>query len=573
MDPLIGQIIDNYKIIEVIGRGGMGVVFKAMDMNLEKIVALKMIDPFLARDDNFLKRFKTEAKALAKLENRNIVAVYALRENPMGLFMVMEYVRAKTVSELMRDNGKYSIKEILAITNQLLNAIGHAHAVGVIHRDIKPNNVLLCEDGTVKVMDFGLAKVAQEHGTQMTATQAAAGTLYYMSPEQIKGLKNVDARSDIYSIGMSIYEMLAGRVPFDKSESEYEIQKQIIEGKIPPPTKYNPLIPKQLNKIVMKAIDKDADKRYQTVAEMIKDLSTIVPDEAGDEDKTRIALDNTSVKEYEKEKTKKKKIIIGASAVLTACIVIVSLFLIFKDGNKEINSQTNNSKPIVKIEDLPPNIFITSDPVGATIFLNGENVGVTPYFKDSLKLSDFSVTLSLAGYQKWAEPKFVLKAGANTIDAKLKPVVVERGSGVLVLKMEPEGTIVVNNKKHVSEGNAAIRVQVPIGNHEVQFVHPVYGTKKTNIQIESDQSKTLTCYFRQKINIQSLNKNGDAFWGTIYINNLNTGKTTPGDTLLGPGTYNISVKKAGYKTVESDQVVKISPSFEYGPRSMVFHLE
>jgi serine/threonine protein kinase len=490
----------------------------------------------------------------------------------MGLFMVMEYVRANTVSELMRDNGKYSIKEILAITNQLLNAIGHAHAVGVIHRDIKPNNVLLCEDGTVKVMDFGLAKVAQEHSAQSTVTYAAAGTLYYMSPEQIKGLKNVDSRSDIYSIGMSLYEMLTGRVPFDKSESEFAIQKQIIEGKIPPPTKYNPLIPKQLNKIVMKSIDKDADKRYQTVGEMIKDLSTIVPDEAGEEDKTRIALDNTSVKEYEKDKTKKKKIIIGASVVLAVCVVIVSLIMFFQNSGEENNQQTINSKPLVKIEELPPNIFITSDPVGATVLLNGENVGVTPFFKDSLPSSDYSIALTLAGFEKWSEPKFILKAGANTIDAKLKPIV-ERGSGLLVLKMEPEGTIIVNNKRHSAEGNTGIRVQVPTGNHEVQFVHPAYGSKKTSIKIESDQSKTLTCYFRQRINIQSLNKSGSAFWGTIYINNVNTNKTTPGDTLLGPGTYNISVKKTGYKTTESDQVVTISPSFEFKPRSMVFHLE
>src|SRR5690606_15062396 len=133
-----------------------GVVFKAMDLNLEKLVALKMIDPFLARDENFLKRFKTEAKALAKLENINIVSVYALRETEFGLFMVMEYVSAKTISEWIREKGRFNLSETKAISMQVLNAIGHAHKVGIIHRDIKPNNILLCEDGTVKVMDFGL---------------------------------------------------------------------------------------------------------------------------------------------------------------------------------------------------------------------------------------------------------------------------------------------------------------------------------------------------------------------------------------------------------------------------------
>ncbi|QQS36574.1 MAG: serine/threonine protein kinase [Ignavibacteriales bacterium] len=572
MDPLIGQIIDNYKIIEVIGRGGMGVVFKAMDMNLEKIVALKMIDPFLARDSNFLNRFKTEAKALAKLENRNIVAVYALRETPVGLFMVMEYVHGLTVSEQMRESGKYSAKETIAITNQLLNAINHAHAVGVIHRDIKPNNILLCEDGTVKVMDFGLAKVAQEHSSQATATHAAAGTLYYMSPEQIKGLKNVDTRSDIYSIGMSVYEMLAGRVPFDKSESEYEIQKQIIEGKIPPPIRFNPLIPKQLNRFVMKAIDKDADKRYQTVSEMIKDLSSIVPEESSDEEKTRLVLDNTSIKQYTEEKSKKKNIYIWISSAAAVCIVVVSLFLLL--NSEEVKPEPPKEKKQLQgsFETVPPNLFITSNPVGANVILNDENVGVTPFFRDSLKTETYKVSLSLAGYEKWSDANYTLKPGANTIDIRLKPII-ERGSGVLLLKTENGGTITVNNKKQTVDNNGSVRVQVPTGTHNIEFSHPVYGSKKSTIKIDSDQSKELTCYFRQRINIQSLNKNGDAFWGTIYINNVNTGKTTPGDTLLGPGTYNITVKKAGYKTTETDQVVKISPSFEFRPRSMVFHLE
>ncbi|HEY7751566.1 MAG TPA: serine/threonine-protein kinase, partial [Ignavibacteriaceae bacterium] len=149
MDSLIGKTVDSYRILEVIGRGGMGVVFKAIDTNLEKIVALKMVDPFLARDENFVKRFKTEAKALARLENPNIVRVFALRETEAGLFMVMEFVEAKPLSNIIQENGPFSVKESVAITKQLLNAIGHAHKVGVIHRDIKPSNILLCTDGSV----------------------------------------------------------------------------------------------------------------------------------------------------------------------------------------------------------------------------------------------------------------------------------------------------------------------------------------------------------------------------------------------------------------------------------------
>jgi len=245
MESLIGKTVDSYRILEVIGRGGMGVVFKAIDTSLEKIVALKMVDPFLARDESFVKRFKTEAKALARLENPNIVRVFALRETESGLFMVMEYVEAKPLSNCISENGPFSTSEAISITKQLLNAIGHAHKVGVIHRDIKPSNILFCSDGSVKVTDFGLAKVIKQKGPASTVTQTRAGTLYYMSPEQVKGLKNVDERSDLYSLGMTVYEMLVGRVPFDKTDSDFTIQKKIVDGEIPSPLKFDAKIPKK----------------------------------------------------------------------------------------------------------------------------------------------------------------------------------------------------------------------------------------------------------------------------------------------------------------------------------------
>ena len=346
MDQLIGKEVDNYKILEVIGRGGMGVVFKAMDMNLEKLVALKMIDPFLSRDENFLQRFKTEARALARLENQNIVGVHALRETEYGLFMVMEYVSAKTISEWLREKGRFSAAETIAIGSQIINAIRHAHKVGVIHRDIKPNNVLLNEDGTVKVMDFGLAKVIQEGGTQNTVTHAAAGTLYYMSPEQVKGLKNVDKRSDIYSLGMTLYEMLAGRTPFEKGESEFVIQKQIVEGKIPPPTKYNPLIPKELVKVIMKAIDKEPEKRFQSTGEMFTVLTGIRLEAADEEEKTRIMSRYEQTHEENKPPSPsgRKKIYI-AGAALILIVLLISVYFI--TGNKPEEIKDNKGTILI----------------------------------------------------------------------------------------------------------------------------------------------------------------------------------------------------------------------------------
>ncbi|MFO7525257.1 MAG: serine/threonine-protein kinase [Ignavibacteriaceae bacterium] len=575
MEKLVGQIIDNYKILEIIGRGGMGVVFKALDMNLEKIVALKMIDPFLARDENFLKRFKTEAKALARLENINIVGVYALRETEFGLFMVMEYVSAKTISEWIREKGRFSVSETKEITRHVLHAIGHAHKVGVIHRDIKPNNILLCEDGTVKVMDFGLAKVVQDHGAQNTVTQVAAGTLYYMSPEQIKGLKNVDNRSDIYAIGMTLYEMLAGRTPFEKSESEFTIQKQIVDGKIPSPLKYNPLIPKDFVKFIMKSIDKDADKRFQKITEMQSELSKL--EVAGDntDDKTRIVTDYVSQNEVNNNGKNKKTLYASISGAVVI-IAILAVYILTGTGNSDDDLPNDDSTfDVIKNDDTAPlfsSLSISSEPAGASVFINDKNVGNTPLLVDTLKNEMYNIKIRMNGYEQWLASNYQLFEGTNNLNVQLKPVNVAESKATLILKAEPEGTIYVSNRKLESSGNT-VNAEVTSGRHTVKFVHPKFGTKETTVNLSANETKNLTCYFQQQVTIQSLNNSGDAFWGTIYINGENTGRTTPGDIVLGTGSHRVTVKKTGFKTREDEIVLNISPSFELKSQALVFHLE
>lgn len=570
MDQLIGQIIDNYKILEVIGRGGMGVVFKAMDMNLEKIVALKMIDPFLARDESFLQRFKTEAKALAKLENQNIVGVYALRETSYGLFMIMEFVQAKTISEWLREKGRFTASETIAIGTQIINAIRHAHKVGVIHRDIKPNNVLLCEDGTVKVMDFGLAKVIQEQGTQNTVTHAAAGTLYYMSPEQVKGLKNVDKRSDIYSIGMTLYEMLAGRTPFEKNESEFVIQKQIVEGKIPSPVKYNPLIPKELVKVIMRSIDKDPEKRFQGTGEMFSALSGIKADTGGEEEKTRI-MTRYEQPEETRPKPDRKKIYIAGAAFIILLLIISIYFATGKKG-EDIKDDAGSTKIENTKKIIPASLSINSDPAGASVYINGKSEGKTPLSRDSLTIARYSLMLKLAGYQDWHDAGYMVNPGQNEVNIKMEPVTVAEKAS-LTLNSIPAADIYIDGSKVSSNSAEPVRNNVTAGKHTVKFVHPEYGTKSVTVDLNSRQDKQITCYFQQQVNIQSLSNTGDPIWGMIYLNGNSTDKTTPGDLNLGPGTYKITVKKTGYKTAENDVQLTIAPAFEPKTHSLVFHFK
>ncbi len=368
MDSLIGKTVDSYRILEVIGRGGMGVVFKALDTNLEKIVALKMIDPFLARDENFVRRFKTEAKALAKLENPNIVGVYALRETDAGFFMVMEYVESIPLSQYLQENGPFNVSDAVSITKQLLNAIGHAHKVGVIHRDIKPSNILLAGKTKVKVTDFGLAKVVEQKGPASTVTQARAGTLYYMSPEQVKGLKNVDLRSDLYSLGMTVYEMIAGRVPFDKTDSDFTIQKIIVDGEIPSPVKFNSDIPKKFTKIISRSINKDPGKRYQTADEMLEDILSFEEEFKPEKSKGRVqdatvferVAPDAPKKQSSKFDFKKPVILYSSIAVIVLLAALLFLFLSGGDTTDETF------------------LSITTNPSDAGIAVNQKSIGVSP---------------------------------------------------------------------------------------------------------------------------------------------------------------------------------------------------
>lgn len=575
MDSLIGKVVDNYKILSVLGRGGMGVVFKALDMNLEKTVALKMIDPYLARDENFLTRFKTEAKALAKLENPNIVNVYALRETKIGVFMVMEFVQGKTIADWLKEKRRFEPEEIISILKQLLNALGHAHNAGVIHRDIKPSNILLCDDGTIKVMDFGLAKVVQDHSSNVTRTQTAIGTLYYMSPEQIKGLKNVDIRSDIYSIGMSIYEMAVGKVPFDKSESEFGIQKQIVEGKIPWPSKYNPGVPRSLEKIIMKSIGTDPDKRFQNAEEMADALNAIDPNESSPTFRTKNFSSATRQVLREEPRPKSKSKFLFISMPLVIILLGIAYLVFFSTKGKEIK---NSSGPKQKSEIttpkiIPANLIVTSSPSGAAVLINNTYIGTTPLHKDSVVADKYSVVVKKAGYKDWSSSGYQIKSGNNNIDVILEPLkeAITRDAS-LTLDVKPHGSIYLDNEIISSNSSEPIRTDVTSGSHEIRFVNNNYGSKELHVDLRSKENKQFTCYFQKQINIQSLDENGNAIWGVIYLNGEKTERTTPSNLLLGPGTYQISLKKTGYETKEQVITVNVEPSFVQKAEPIVFHL-
>ncbi|MFA7290491.1 MAG: serine/threonine-protein kinase, partial [Melioribacteraceae bacterium] len=227
MENLIGKTIDNYKIVSVLGKGGMGIVYKAYDTKLDRYVAIKMLTPQMTDKTRFIDRFKREAKNHAKLSHPNIVTVYGFIEYSDFLGIVMEYVEGESLDKVLQRQGRIHLYDIIYIMRQVLYGMGYAHKKGFVHRDIKPSNIMLNKEGITKIMDFGISKSLLDK--DLTKTGSKVGTVFYMSPEQVKGL-DVTHLSDVYSLGCTLYEMAAGNPPFN-FETEYEIMEAQIKKK------------------------------------------------------------------------------------------------------------------------------------------------------------------------------------------------------------------------------------------------------------------------------------------------------------------------------------------------------
>ena len=258
--PDVGDVLDGYRLDAVIGRGGMGTVYRATDLALEKTVALKVIAPHLADDETFVRRFREEAKALARLDADGIVDVFAMRETEGALFFVMEHLEGPSLDTVLQRRGALDPPEALSLLRQVLDAVGQAHASGVLHRDLKPSNILFDVDGRAVITDFGLAKILTSDA-ELTATYEQLGTVAYMSPEQVEGLQNVDKASDLFSVGLIAYEVLTGRLPFNRSESDFRIQRAIVEASFPPPSTYAPEVPPAVEQVVLDLLAKDPAAR------------------------------------------------------------------------------------------------------------------------------------------------------------------------------------------------------------------------------------------------------------------------------------------------------------------------
>ncbi len=268
MDQYIGRLLDNrYEILEVIGTGGMAVVYKALCHRLNRLVAIKILKDEFAGDEEFRRRFHAEGEAVAMLSHPNIVQVYDVSSSDNANYIVMELIDGISLKQYMEMKGVLNWKETLHFAMQIAKGLEHAHSRGIVHRDIKPHNIMVLKNGSVKVMDFGIARVMNKSNT---LTKEALGSVHYISPEQAKG-GYTDNRSDIYSLGVVMYEMMTGRPPYD-GESAVAVAIQHINGGAPAPSTLNPNIPGGMEQIIMKSMALDVRDRYASATEMLHDM-------------------------------------------------------------------------------------------------------------------------------------------------------------------------------------------------------------------------------------------------------------------------------------------------------------
>ena len=348
--PGIGRTISHYRILSLLGSGGMGDVYLAEDIRLRRMVALKLLSLDLTRNEDRLSRFEQEAQAASALNHPNIITIHEIGQVELTHFIATEFIKGVTLRRRMIE-GHMNLIEVLDVATQTASALAAAHEAGVVHRDIKPENVMLRTDGFVKVLDFGLAKLSEKEKTTVagaeeptlaidTAPGIVMGTVSYMSPEQASGLKDIDELTDIWSLGVVIYEMVAHRLPFGfEGATPTQVISLIIQKEAPPLKQFASEIPDELNRIVMKALENTRADRYQSAGEMLVDLRR---------------LNKQLQRETELERGIPPESTVGSaidSAQAETTIIVADDHPIFRQGLKQLIERETGFRVIAEAED------------------------------------------------------------------------------------------------------------------------------------------------------------------------------------------------------------------------------
>ncbi len=557
MDKYVGKRLDGrYEIEEIIGVGGMAVVYKAYDNVQDRTVAIKILKDEYVSNEEFIRRFKNESKAIAILSHPNIVKVYDVSFGDLIQYIVMEYIDGITLKEHIERQGSLLWKDAVYYTIQILKALGHAHDKGIVHRDVKPQNIMVLSDGTIKVTDFGIARFARNE--QRTMTDKAIGSVHYISPEQARGEKT-DEKADIYSVGVMLYEMLTGQLPFD-ADSAVSVAIMQLQKDPKLPTQINSSIPLGLEQITMKAMQKNPDRRYQAASEMLCDLEAFKKDPAitfdhyyfVDTEPTKsITIADDELPKQEKPVPQEKKsnmipILSGvASALVVALIILAVIFVpkLFKGTGAEIecpNFVGKTKEEIVSSKDAET-FSINWDYVSSDKYEMGvvceqsqpKGKKVKTGAKITLYVSMGQATVTVPDVYNKSESYAVSELKAKGLTAVIKETPSDTVDKGLVIKTDPERTTVVAEKAevtvYVSSGKETKMTKVP----------DVVGSTKE--QAESDLKKAGFIPVSQTRDLTS----DDKYYKAGYV--ISQSPAPSGEKLAEGTTVNLYISSGVYQ--------------------------
>lgn len=506
---MIGKTIaGRYEILQKLGEGGMGVVYKAMQTSVERIVALKILHPHMTGNEEALKRFQREAKTTSKLRQANAIHIYDFGVEGSLSFLVMEYIEGESLDDVIRKSGALELPRVANIVRQVCYALAEAHDLGIVHRDLKPSNIYLSRkrDGSeeVKVLDFGIAKVLgeQQGMTRLTQTGMIIGTPQYMSPEQVEGLP-LDHRSDVYSLGIIMYELLTGETPF-QADTPFQLLMKHVKEKPVPPRKFRPniAIPEAVEKIVLKALEKDPAKRFQSISELQQSLEaaagapqtktaktgrlskSLIPKTEVSIDKTAVATGIEKTEVYRGDgggggfKNLPGWVKIAAPALLILALLAV-YFLFFATEYGELTVRVTPAgayvevySPEVSPDDITPipsagagrpqgGRLGFSIPAPQSYRIIPAQAALDEEFLDEssfayrLPAGEYTVTASKDGYESAQQTAWIYKDEVTTLSIQLQP---EKKPGELKISVAPEDAQV-----SVRQAGSAIPVYPTVG--------------------------------------------------------------------------------------------------------------
>lgn len=614
---MIGRTVGTYKILEKIGEGGMGAVYKGVDLMLERTVAVKVLRPELGQQPKVVERFRSEAVTLAKLNHPNIATLYSFLQEEDDFFMILEFVQGRTLEDILKHDGAIPCEQAIPVFNQALAGIAHAHSFGIIHRDIKPANVMLTDNGGVKVMDFGIARVL---GTaRMTRTGHLIGTIEYMSPEQVQG-KETDARSDIYSLGVLLYEMLTGHVPFE-ADSDFELMQAHVKKTPRSLRSLQPSVPANVEKVVLQALSKKPASRFQdadafqaaleaarpavppidagqtapggVLARLRRVLApaadaapappkaTRVAGEAeaptaapptkatrvaGGVKETRMATDDEAAGPARRSAAAMLPFVWAAVPVL----LVVAVLLVVKlrgdagddprgtaaDTTAVVQTDTTTISPPVAHSGVPDiNEQIPVVPREQPILLTPEEFARQNPGDPNQPQEETPSAPADPEEQKPSTPQQRERPRQTTQNRE--PETPRLGSLRIIVR--PFGDIYVDGDRKASSTNQAYTEDVSPGTYRVRVVHPSFGTWEKEISVQAGAERDVLFNFNveYKVTVTSEPTNAE-----ILVDGEPTGRYTPSVVPLRPGQHTITVRKRRYRVTEAPRRILMESDVE-----------